>query len=73
MADCSMASSRRRMLVNEGLLWGFGLQHSEEATGKRVWSRTNNVHIEVASFCTLFHYRRAQGDSASVRIIQFWM
>lgn len=29
MADCSMASSRLRMLVKEGLLRGFGLQHSE--------------------------------------------
>lgn len=30
MADCSMANSRLRMLVKEGLLWGFGLQHSED-------------------------------------------
>lgn len=66
MADCSMASSRRRMLVNEGLLWGFGLQHSEEATDKRVQSLTNTVHIEVGSLYTLFHSRRA-----SERIIQF--
>lgn len=29
MADCSMASSRLRMLVKEGLLRGFGLQHSD--------------------------------------------
>lgn len=30
MADCSMANSLLRMLVKEGLLWGFGLQHSED-------------------------------------------
>lgn len=30
MADCSMANSRLRMLVKEGLLWGIGLQHSED-------------------------------------------
>lgn len=30
MADCSMATSRLRMLVKEGLLWGLGLQHSED-------------------------------------------
>lgn len=29
MADCSMVSSRLRMLVNDGLLWALGLQHSE--------------------------------------------
>ncbi|TNN80440.1 hypothetical protein EYF80_009464 [Liparis tanakae] len=29
MADCSMASSRSRMLVKDGRLRGFGLQHSE--------------------------------------------
>lgn len=32
MADCSMANSRLRMLVKEGLLWGFGLQHSDHKT-----------------------------------------
>lgn len=32
MADCSMANSRLRMLVKGGLLWGFGLQHSDHKT-----------------------------------------
>lgn len=35
MADCSMACSLLRMLVNEGLLWGMGLQHSEGQETKR--------------------------------------
>lgn len=35
MADCSMVSSRLRMLLKEGLLWGLGLQHSEGQETRR--------------------------------------